>query len=416
MKAKIFLLIAVVSSWMVISCKKDSSADPVKTVVSLTPAQKSVFTSSNKFGLTLFKNLASEVPADSNLFISPLSVSLALTMTCNGAASQTETSIQTTLGFAGMSKSEINQACKDLVRILENCDPNVSMGIANSIWYRNTFTVRDSFLTINQNYFNAEVKAADFDNPQTVTLINNWVNAKTNGKINSIITAPVPSNLVMYLINAIYFKGFWKYAFDQTNTSKADFTLSDGTVYSTDFMVQKDTISYYENDLFTSVALPYGNGNFSMVVLVPKEGKNYRSILDNLDESSWNSWNAGLQNVTNVQVYLPKFTFGYGSKLNDVLSSMGMSVAFDPNNADFSGIDGAHDLFISEVKHKAWVEVNEKGTEAAAVTSVSVIATTVGPGEGPIDFRANKPFIFAIKENTTNNILFIGLMQKPVIM
>jgi serpin B len=331
-------------------------------------------------------------------------------MAYNGAASQTATNMQTTLGYGGMSKEDINQACKDLSQILQSCDPNVILNIANSIWYRNTILVRDSFLNLNRTYFNAEVTAADFNSQQTVTQINKWVGDKTNGKITSIVTT-IPPDLVMYLINAIYFKGTWKYEFNPKNTTKNDFTLIDGTVYSTDFMTQTGEFKYYENDLFTSISLPYGNGNFNMVAFVPKTGSNYQTILDNLTESNWNFWNEAFQSITDMHVYLPKFKFEFESNLNEVLSSMGMAVAFDPINANFSGIDGGYDLYISEVKHKTYIEVNESGTEAAAVTSIGITSEVMRPNE----FRANKPFIFAIKENTTNNILFIGLILKPIV-
>ena len=203
MKTKNISIILVIACLFYASCKKSNTE--VVNKVSFTKSQEAILNSSNKFGFNLFKDLSASRPNDENLFISPLSISFALTMTYNGAASQTAIDMQTTLGYGDMSKATINQSCKELMQTILHIDPKVAMEIANSIWYRNTFAVKDSFLTLNKTYFDAEVKPADFTNPQTVDLINNWVNVKTHEKINSVITE-IPSDAIMYLINAIYFK------------------------------------------------------------------------------------------------------------------------------------------------------------------------------------------------------------------
>lgn len=413
MKKSKILTILILSIAAVISCKKNN-ADNVKPSLNFSETEKSVLLSSNSFGLTLFQNLASSVSADSNVFISPLSVSLALTMTYNGAATQTATAMQTTLGYKNMDKTEINQSCQGLMQTLQNCDPNVIMNIANSIWYTNkSFNVEDSFININKTYFNAEVTSADFSNPATVNLINNWVSTKTYGTINQIISS-IPPDIVMFLLNAVYFKGTWATAFDSSQTAPGNFYLSDGSTTSANFMVQRSKLSYYSNSLFSSVELTYGNGNFSMVILLPNGSHNCTSILHELNQSNWNAWNADMQSNTDVQVYLPKFTLSYGNMLNNVLTLMGMGIAFS-DTADFSGIDGKHDLSISLVYHKTYLQVNEKGTTASAVTAVGIVATVANPNLSPqpIIFDVNRPFIFAIKETTTNSIIFMGLIQEP---
>jgi serpin B len=379
----------------------------------LTKTQKDVLNASNQFGFNLFKDMAATGAADENLFISPLSISFALTMTYNGAANQTAADMQKTLDYGNMSTETINQSCKELMQTITTLDPNVAMEIANSIWYRNTFPVKDTFLTINRTYFDAEVEPADFTNPQTTDIINNWVATKTHDKITSVIDG-IPSEAIMYLINAIYFKGTWKYRFETKNTIEAPFYLTDGNTYQTDFMNLKDKFRYMKNDLFSAVELPYGNGGFSMLVLLPNEGKTYTDVVSNLTSDNWAQWNSNLDTAT-VFVKLPKFKFSYEKKLNQNLTNLGMGIAFDQDNADFSGINETAQLYISFVLHKSFVDVNEEGTEAAAVTVVGIFTTSSPDGPGYKDFNVNKPFVFAIKENTSNSILFMGLVKKPVV-
>jgi Serine protease inhibitor len=412
MKTNYFLILFIAPCILLASCKKTNTSQDKP--VQFTKSQVAVLNSSNQFGFNLFKDMASASADNDNLFISPLSISFALTMTYNGAANQTSTDMQTALCYGDLSKETINESCKELMQILLNLDPKVAMEIANSIWYRNTFPVRTDFLNLNKTYFDAEVEPADFNDPHTVDLINGWVNTKTHEKIPNVITE-IPSDMVMYLINAIYFKGAWTYRFETKNTEKATFYLTDGTPYQTDFMNMKEKFRYMKNDLLSAVEMPYGKGDFSMMVLLPNEGKTYNDVISNLSSENWTSWTSKLDS-TNVFVNLPKFKFSYKKTLNQDLVNLGMGIAFDPSNADFTGINEAGQLYISFVLHKSFVEVNEEGTEAAAVTVVGVSLTSVGPAEPVyVNFNVNKPFIFAIKENSTNSILFMGLVKKPVI-
>jgi serpin B len=334
-------------------------------------------------------------------------------MTYNGAVNQTAIDMQKTLGYGDLPKETINQSCKELMQIILNLDPKVNMEIANSIWYRNTFSIKEDFLTLNKTYFDADVKPSNFADPQTVNLINGWVSTKTHEKIKSVITE-IPDAAIMYLINAIYFKGAWTYRFETKNTIKGPFHLTSGGTYEADFMNVKDKFRYMKNDLLSAVELPYGNKEFSMLILLPNEGKTYNDVISGLTVTNWAQWNNSLD-TTKVFVKLPKFKFSYGNDISDNLKSLGMSSAFDPEVANFTGISDAAQLYISFVLHKSFVEVNEEGTEAAAVTVVGVY-TTGFPGAPDYQmFEANKPFVFAIKENTTNSILFMGLVKKPVV-
>ncbi|MBE9511919.1 MAG: serpin family protein, partial [Bacteroidetes bacterium] len=258
----------------------------------------------------------------------------------------------------------------------------------------------------NQNYFYAEVSPLDFNNPEAVNTINNWVADKTNDKITEILDY-IPADAVMYLINAIYFKGIWKYEFDESDTEEKPFYLSDGTTKDVPMMVQEASFNYFSNDIMQAVEMPYGAGNYSMVILLPQNNKTPDDIIDQLSNDNWNRWLSEFYEAGKAHIQLPKFKFEYKNKLNDELINMGMGIAF--GNADFSKINPNRDLFISRVLHKTFIEVNEEGTEAAAVTLVELRETSIA-GE---TFIVNKPFIFVIKEKYTNSIIFIGKVMEP---
>jgi len=343
--------------------------------------------------------------------ISPLSVSLALAMTYNGADGDTKVAMEKILELYGLTVDEINENYKTLIDALASVDPKVLMSIANSIWYKQEFDVEQDFINVNQDYFYAEVSPLDFNDPESVTTINNWVANKTNDKITEILDE-IPVDAVMYLINAIYFKGIWKYEFEESNTEEKPFYLSDGTTKDVPMMVQEGSFNYFSNDILQAVEMPYGAGNYSMIILLPQYNKTLDDIIDQLNNDNWNSWLSEFYEAEKIQIHLPKFKFEYKNKLNDELINMDMGIAFDPYNADFSKINSLEQLFISRVIHKSFIEVNEEGTEAAAVTMVEISLTSSG-GETGIHFYVNQPFIFAIKEKYTNTIIFIGKVMEP---
>ena len=394
------------------SCSKSEEPDPVYKEIVLDQKSSALVSSDNAFGLDLFQKVVSS-EGDKNTMVSPLSISLALAMTYNGADNGTKAAMETALKKEGFSIEDINSSYQKLTEALLQADPKVIISIANSIWYRDTYPVEQAFIDVNKEHYNAEVSALDFTRAlQAKNTINNWVNDKTQGKIKEIVDEITPTH-IMFLINAIYFKGTWKYAFDK------GMTIADYPFYSEDgegqtkvpMMVQKGEFAYTSQSSFEAVELPYGNGHYSMVILLPGENYTTRDIMDELDNANWNLWLTGMQPKNNIQIYLPKFTFEYKKELNEVLSQMGMGVAFT-SNADFSNINKANNLFISKVKHKSFIEVNEEGTEAAAVTSVEMVLTSVNPGD-PYHFIVNRPFLFAIREKDTNSIVFIGRVVQP---
>ena len=396
---------------LMISCGKDKTNqinDKKIQPIALTVEQKALVQTNNQFAFTLF-NKAGNQETKENLFISPFSVSMALSMTLNGAAGSTKTGMENTLGFSGQQTSTINDYNKLLAGQLQSLDEQVTFNIANSIWYRNTFSVLPAFITTNLNYYKAEVSALDFSSPSAVNTINNWVSAKTNNAIPTIIDK-ITSDQVMFLINALYFKGSWRNQFDASKTTDQNFYKEDNTVVKCKLMSQDiTTFPVYSNDVLSAIELPYGQGNFVMTILLPGSGKTTADVLATFNAGNWKTLNDGLS-PTKVQFSMPRFKMSYETSLNGLLSSMGMADAFNSNIANFTGINADRTLYISEVKHKTMVEVNEEGTVAAAVTSVGIGTTSM-----PLNFifKVDKPFIFVISEKSTGAILFTGRIMDP---
>lgn len=369
--------------------------------------EEDIAASVNRFGLKLFQKLCEE-EKESNVVISPLSVSMALTMVLNGAESGTAEAMASTLELTGLSRDRINQSYQKLNEELTTIDTAVVFEIANSIWYDRGITVEQTFLNMNQAFFDARISAVNF-NDATVDTINAWVSDNTNGKIPSIIDKPINQNLVMILINAIYFHGNWTNQFDEDSTREDAFTLLDGSRFPCMMMSQENRFRYFENESFQAIDLPYGDGAFSMIVFLPKSGVHVDDLMGRLDEDSLEGW-LGSFRLSNGSIYLPKFKLEYESDLSNILTSLGMGIAFS-GGADFSGINKEGLLFISFVKHKTFIEVDEEGTEAAAVTSVGM-ATSAAPSPGFV-MRMDRPFLFLIRENNSQAILFIGKIVEP---
>ena len=410
MKAKIGLTVLIAA--ILISCEKntDNPQGPREINISKTTAE--IIQSDNDFGLAMFQKVISLDTESENIFVSPTSIALALAMTFNGASGDTKTAMENALRKTGFTAEEINTSYKSLISALVSVDPKVLLEIANSIWYREGFNVLKEFVSINQEYYDAQVRSLDFDDPGAPGTINSWVTDKTHGKIDKIVEE-IGDDVVMYLINAIYFKGIWQYEFNKDNTSDGSFNLDNGSTVTVPMMKQVTAFRYMNNDVFSMAELPYGQGNYSMLVMLPQDGRSADDIVAELTPGNWDEW-IGALTERNIDLQLPKFTFEYKNELNDELEAMGMGVAFT-GQADFSKINGTGDLFISKVLHKSFVEVNEEGTEAAAVTSVEIVLTSAGPGPQYTAFHVNHPFIFAIREKSTGTIVFMGLVRNPLI-
>jgi serine protease inhibitor len=399
------ILVAASLLLIFVSCIKDDDYEVKPLDLPLKTA--GVIAADNTFGFDIYQRLVSEALPGSNLMISPLSISQALSMTYNGASSETKIAMEEALRMAGYERDELNVLNKALVSALVAHDEKVIVSVANSIWYRQEYTVKPDFITRNQTYYDAEIRPVDFASSSTKGVINNWVSEKTNKKIEQIVDQINPESF-MFLINAVYFKGAWTNEFDKKKTSQQPFYLEGGGDVQVDMMNQKMDLNAFENETFVSVELPYGKGNWRMFLFLPGEGKSVSDIEQQLSADNWNSWLTRYDTIREVQFSMPKFSFSYEENLVDVLSAMGMEIAFT-DRADFSGILPEGGLMITGVKHKTFVEVNEEGTEAAAVTSVEVGFTSVGNF-----ISLNKPFLFAIAEKSTGSILFVGRMMNPV--
>lgn len=356
----------------------------------------------NAFAFDLFRQVLINNADEKNIFISPLSVSIALGMVWNGANGETKTEMETALKMSGMTEDEINEYYQIMLSALPEVDPSTKLNIANSIWYREGFPVKDEYLKVNSDYFNAEVRELDFAKPDALSIINGWCAEKTNNLIKNPLDK-ISADAMMYLINAIYFKGIWVKKFEK-DTYKANFFAEGGNTVQVDMMQQKDTFGYREDEMAQYLDLPYGNKAFSMTVILPSEGKTTDEVLETLDTEKWDNIINGFS-THEVQVYLPKFKTTGKYELKEPLIQMGMVKAFS-DQADFSNISDI-DLLISRIIHSTYCDVNQEGTEAAAVTVVEFELTSM-----PMNyiFNANRPFIFVIREKSTGVILFMGKM------
>ncbi|GAA5522725.1 serpin family protein [Aliifodinibius salicampi] len=368
---------------------------------------------SGHFGFALMHQLVDDAP-DQNHFVSPLSILMAYGMTMNGAEGETYTQMQETFGMEGMSREEINESARELLELLSQFDDNVQFNIANSIWYRDSFSIEEDFLVTNQDYYDAVIEAADFDDPATVDRINSWVDDKTEGLIDEILQGPIDPLTVMYLINAIYFDGDWTVPFDPENTQTKPFHLADGSTIETDMMHQEEQedMHYRKGEDYEAVNLYYGDAGFSMTLVLPDKDVGLENWVNDLNWNKWQELTEGFNNVT-LTLDMPKFETEYEiENFKKVLQEMGIVDAFNPAKSDFSRINPAHnDLHISDTRHKTFVRVNEEGTEAAAATSVGMNLTSVGPQSVQINF--DRPFFYVIREVESETILFMGTMNDP---
>jgi serpin B len=376
----------------------------------LSVAESKLVDADNSFALKLFQEVNLQEDPGTNVFISPLSVGMALGMTYNGAAGTTRDAMQQTLELQGMTIDEVNEAYQSLIALLRNLDPSVDFLLANSIWYRENTAVVPAFLDVTQRYFDAQVTALDFSDPAAADLINAWVNTQTQGRIAEIVTPPIDPLMLMYLINAIYFKGAWTYQFDADLTTNRPFTLPDGSETSVPTMTHENEIpvKVHFGESLTVADLSYGAEAWSMTVVVPSDPTRIDVLASALTQEIWDGWVASLDS-NELFVRMPKFTLEYEISLNDVLKALGMTIAFEPGQADFTNLyTGPGEAYITEVKHKTFVDVNEEGTEAAAVTSVGIGVTSI-----PQMVLVDRPFLFAIRENLSGTILFMGKIVDP---
>jgi len=376
----------------------------------------SLVSANTGFALELLRELRSE-DTGKNVFYSPLSVSTALSMTLDGARGSTQESMMKTLGLSGMNQVEVNAAYQDLLASLTGADAGVSLSMANSVWVDSSFqpSVNKAFSDDLSNSYAAQFYTRSFSDPATITDINSWVSGKTAGKIDKLVDSLNPED-VMVLLNAIYFKGNWSTQFDPARTAKEAFHLDGGKTSSVDMMhlgVQDyDTkYGYYAGNGYGVARLPYGRDKIAMYVFLPDTNSSLTVMLVQLNAAAMeNALASASSSKRELALAMPKFKVEYGVKeLNAALTKLGMDVAFDPSKADFTGISSRGGLYIDFVDHKAIIEVNEKGTEAAAATSVAI--ATSAHSQTP--FKVDHPFLFVIRDDRSGSILFMGAITDP---
>ncbi|MBS0011040.1 MAG: serpin family protein [Bacteroidales bacterium] len=405
-----FLLIFLIIPF--ISCEKrnpDTLPDePVH--ISLTETQKEIVEADNTFAFDIFKLVMEENIDAENAMISPLSISYALSMTLNGAKGATRDSMMKALRYYNIDIEDINNSYKDLTDKLITVDKRVIMEIANSVWIEDRLRVKQAFIDNLKKYFDAEAYDFSVSDPDIVDVINQWIEDNTHGKIKDMLSE-LPPDVAMLLINAIYFNGKWKYEFDEGNTSDMPFYPENGSQVSVPMMNQELTTGIKAGENFLLIELPYGQGNYVMDIILPDDPYTTSDIIPMLNSPDWNSWLEGLHD-TKIDLYMPRFKYEFKAELRDVLTDMGMGLAFSAGEADFSNIS-EQELFISKVLHQTFIETNEEGTEAAAATVVIIELTSLPPE--PLQVKLDRPFIYIIREVSTNSIAFIGKTGNPAI-
>lgn len=368
----------------------------------LTAEETQVVDRSNRFAFDLLRRAAAS--PDSNAFVSPLSVSMALGMTMNGAANATLDSMRATLGFGGMALADINAGYRGLIDLLRGLDRTTDMRVANAVWFRQGLAADADFSAALAASFDADVRALDFALATAPETMNRWVDRATNGRIEKMVEEVSPED-VMFLMNAIYFKAKWVEPFDPGETRPGTFEAGFGGPQTVPMMSQRDLPLRHLSRPGVSIAeLAYGNDAFAMDIVLPAPGGDLHALLDSLTPARWDEWMASLADAS-LLVTMPRFRLEYVRSLNDDLRALGMGIAFEDGRADFRNLFEPNEPgpFISGVLHKTFLEVNEEGTEAAAVTSVTVGVTSMPPS-----FIVDRPFLLVIRERFSGTVLFMG--------
>jgi len=397
----VILLLSAVLVFLVIKSKEVGTVNP-------NPPDE-VETMSGDFDTDLFKESFS-ASENKNVVVSPFSVKMALSMAAQGANGKTLEEMNKVIGLDETSNEYFRRLIEDAAK-----DGDITLNIANSVWLRQGLQFNPAYMDILDSYYMAQASTLDFAEPSSKDTINKWVSEKTNGKIEEIVDKIEPLDIA-FLINAIYFNANWSTPFEEGYTSKKDFTLLDGSKVKADLMSKTAHLLYQENNEFQAVELPYGeNERYVMRVYLPKEDVKFDKFVKGIDKESLQQWGGDFGSMKGV-LELPKFKTEYSNSMKDILISMGIKEAFNSNSADFSKmvtVEGQN-VYISEVMHKTYIDVNEKGTEAAAATSIEMSATSAPQPEEMFEMIVDRPFVFTIDDKESGEILFIGAIINPL--
>ena len=377
--------------------------------VQLTPEQRVFVKDNNKFSMNFLKTVNEGNQSGNSFVFSPLSITYVLGMVNDGSTGTTEKELEETLGFHSGGIKAVNEYCKNLIENLPKADKNVTLDIANAIFLNKRYSLKEQFRQDMKRYYDAQAEALDFGSSETLKHINGWCKEKTNGMIPSIIEN-VDEKMVSYLLNAIYFKADWAAKFDPKNTRNETFTTERGGK-EMPMMHQDVYISYLKNETFSAVRIPYGNQMWSMTVMLPEEGKTTDDVINLLAQDDWKEFDNSLYQPYEVNLSLPRFetsssTDDMAGGLISLLKKMGIRKVFDKENMEIVNIANTP-LYIGMMRQKAAIKVNEKGSEAAAVT-VAGMANSAVEEFPKADFHANRPFVYVISEASSGVILFVG--------
>jgi serpin B len=409
-----FLILSVAIS----SCEKNSTknqpvdpGDPVN--ISTEIFQKEVIDSANRFAFDLFRPILADAKDVGNIMISPFSITSALSMTLNGAAGETYEAMLKALRLEGKTLEQINDTYFKLMTEMVPVDEQVVLEIANSVWVEKRLDVKQKFINDLQTWYKAEARGIDIKDPNAVDIVNGWIEEKTHNKIIDMLDYLDP-DLAMLLINAVYFNGKWRYQFDKATTKEEPFYLIPSSSKNVPMMHQEENLKAAKVENLTLVDIPYGQGNYSMLVALPDENVSTLDITDALTPSQWNEWADLLSNNTRkVEISMPRFRYSYKRLLKADLIGLGMGIAFS-DWADFKNISD-QELKISRVIHQSFIETNEEGTEAAAATVVEIVFKTSEVQPPVLKIDINRPFLYFIHETSTGTILFMGKVGDPTV-
>jgi serpin B len=420
--AALALAIPVLLGALIASSK--SEAETNRAVITAATEQLAVqagssktdlISANNAFGIDLLKEnikLAKNTDGSKNIIIGPTSVSLALSMTANGADGQTKDDMLSSLKYGQFSLNQINDGNKALIASLVSSDPAVVLQSANALWANKEITFLTPFLDTCSTIYGAKVSVLDFSLPETVVIINKWIADQTKGKIDSIIDK-LAADEILLLTNATYFKGTWSIPFDKQSTQPTNFMSSSGKTTSVPMMNRSGNFNYLKGTGFQAVELPYGEKHISMFVFLPDQGasKPNDTFLAQFTAQNWQTWINGFKSKPG-SLSLPKFKATYETNLRDALSALGMACAFDPSCANFKKMcDVKLPVYIGKVIHKTILEVDEKGTEAAATTSVHMMLGAAAPSPDRFNMVVDHPFVVVIRDNQSGSILFLATIE-----
>ena len=401
---KIFILAIMMSFPFLWSCGAQNRNE--RKPIELDESQHAYVTAGNDFAFRFLARI-DENEKNGDWFVSPVSLQYLLGLVLDGAGGATADEICQTLGYKAGESEAVDAYCRKMLTELPKLDKTTKLSLANAIFFNDKMKINTPYKKRVENAYDAEVKSLDFNQKMaSLREINGWCNKQTNGLIPAVLDDVSP-DMFAYLLNALYFKGSWMYPFNKNFTRERTFTLESGQEKEIKMMAKERKFSYNEDKICQRVSLPYGNGAYSMIVMLPKKHHTVSDVIASLDGESWENLRKTMYGGTLINVWLPPFESKYHIMLNDILIDMGMPLSFGPR-ADFKAMS-PDALWLSFVQQDAVIKVDEEGTEAAAVTSAGMLGATAVP-EPPrvIDFHCDHPFLYMIVENSTGSILFAG--------